>query len=102
MIYPQDSKTLTRIYATRKPLLARLEVSSGDRRLQSERQPQQKSTIHQRIMTYNFDPDKWYDMEHGYLKARLKSGKITKEDYNRAVEELERQHADIWKRLDGT
>ena len=41
-------------------------------------------------MTYNFDPDKWYDIERGYLEARLKSGKITKEDFNRAIEELER------------
>ena len=53
-------------------------------------------------MTYNFDPDKWYDIERGYLKARLKSGEITKEDFNRAIEELERQHAEIWNRLDGT
>ena len=52
-------------------------------------------------MTYNFDPDKWYDIERGYLKARLKSGKMTKEDYNRAVEELERQYAEMCKRLDG-
>ena len=53
-------------------------------------------------MTYNFDPDKWYDIERNYLKARLKSGKMTKEDFRSAIEELERQHAEIWKRLDGT
>ena len=53
-------------------------------------------------MTYNFDPDKWYDIERGYLKARLKSGKMTKEDFNRAIVELERQLEEIWKRLDGS
>jgi hypothetical protein len=53
-------------------------------------------------MTYNFDPDKWYDIELGYLDARLRSGKMTKEEFNSAIEELDRQFEEICDRLDGT
>lgn len=53
-------------------------------------------------MTYNFDPDKWYEGELAYLEARMKSGKISKEEFNKALENLEQQYEDIWKRLDGT
>ena len=53
-------------------------------------------------MTYNFDPDKWYDIELGYLNARLRLGKMTQEEFNSAIEELDRQLEEICNRLDGT
>ena len=53
-------------------------------------------------MTYNFDPDKWYDDEILILQTRLEQGKMTRQDYDRAVTDLDRRLADMWKRLDGT
>jgi hypothetical protein len=53
-------------------------------------------------MTYNFDPDKWYESELAYLDTRMKSGKISKEEFIRAIEKLEKQYEEIWKRLDGS
>jgi hypothetical protein len=53
-------------------------------------------------MTYNFDPDKWYDDEILILQARLEQGKMTRQEYDLAVANLERRLADMWNRLDGT
>ncbi len=54
------------------------------------------------IMTYNFDPDKWYDDELFLIQSKLKSRKISQNEYDRAVEILDRKHDEMWKRLDGT
>ena len=54
------------------------------------------------IMTYNFDPDKWYENERLILKAKCQSGEITKQEFKKALIELDKRHADIWNRLDGT
>lgn len=53
-------------------------------------------------MTYNFDPDKWYENEAAFLENRYKSGKISVQEYNEALEKLAKRHDDMWRRLDGT
>jgi len=53
-------------------------------------------------MTYNFDPDRWYDIELGHLDLLRQSGKITESEFKRSLEELDRRHNDMWNRLDGT
>jgi hypothetical protein len=53
-------------------------------------------------MTYNFDPDTWYDMEIGHLERLRQSGKITESEFRRLLEALDRRHGDMWHRLDGT
>ena len=53
-------------------------------------------------MTYNFDPDKWYDDERGILKARFKAGEINPQQYQDALCELDRRYEEMLKRLDGT
>lgn len=53
-------------------------------------------------MTYNFDPDKWYENEFAFLEIRLKSGQITEMQFEKAVELLNRQQEEMWKRLDGS
>jgi predicted negative regulator of RcsB-dependent stress response len=40
-------------------------------------------------MTYNFDPDKWYDDELYMLKSKLKNFEITESEYEQAVESLD-------------
>ena len=53
-------------------------------------------------MTYNFDPDKWYDNESFLIQSKLKTGKITQNEYDEAVEILDNKLEEMWKRLDGT
>ena len=53
-------------------------------------------------MTYNFDPDRWYEDERGIYKARFKAGEITLEEYQAAVSELDRRYDEMLQRLDGT
>ena len=53
-------------------------------------------------MTYNFDPDRWYENELYFLEFRYQSGKITKPEFMQFLEELDRHHGEMWNRLDGT
>lgn len=53
-------------------------------------------------MTYNFDPDKWYDSELYLIQLKLKTGEITQNEYDDAVEILDKKFEEMWKRLDGT
>jgi hypothetical protein len=53
-------------------------------------------------MTYNFDPDKWYDNELFLIQAKLKNGEITQNEYDGAVEILDKKFEEMWERLDGT
>jgi hypothetical protein len=51
-------------------------------------------------MTYNFDPDRWYDDEQGILEARFKE--MNPQQYQDALCELDRRYDEMLKRLDGT
>jgi hypothetical protein len=53
-------------------------------------------------MTYNFDPDKWYENEIAFLENSYKSGKISEQEYKASLEELSQRHEEMWSRLDGT
>ena len=53
-------------------------------------------------MTYNFDPDKWYDIERDLLEGRLGKGEISEQAFKRAVEELDRRYDEMIDRLDGS
>ncbi len=53
-------------------------------------------------MTYNFDPDKWYDNELLLIKSKLKIGKINQNEYDEAIEILDKKLEEMWIRLDGT
>lgn len=51
-------------------------------------------------MTYNFDPDKWYENELFLLQSKLKKGEVIQEEYYTAVEALDKKLEEMWKRLD--
>jgi hypothetical protein len=53
-------------------------------------------------MTYNFDPDRWYEDERAILDARYKAEEISEPEYKDAVSELDRRYDEMIDRLDGT
>jgi hypothetical protein len=53
-------------------------------------------------MTYNFDPDRWYEDERGILDSRYQAGKINELQYKADVSDLDRRYDEMIARLDGT
>jgi hypothetical protein len=53
-------------------------------------------------MTYNFDPDRWYENERAIIEQRSKTGEITASEYKDALRDLDRRYNDMLARLDGT
>ena len=53
-------------------------------------------------MTYNFDPDSWYERERQMLDALHRAGEISAREYKNALSELERRYDEMLDRLDGT
>ncbi len=51
-------------------------------------------------MTYNFDPDRWYEMQRALLDGRRQKGEIEEDDYQAALEDLERRYEEMLRRLD--
>ena len=54
------------------------------------------------LMTYNFDPDKWYDNEIAFLENNYESGKISEKEFKESLELLSNKHKEMWNRLNGT
>ena len=53
-------------------------------------------------MTYNFDPDRWYENELAALSRERRAGRLSREQLEAAVAELERRYQEMVDRLDGT
>lgn len=53
-------------------------------------------------MTYNFDPDKWYENELFALCSKYRMGNMTQHEYEKAIEALDRKQKEMWERLDGS
>ena len=53
-------------------------------------------------MTYNFDPDKWFDNERAHLELQVKSGKMTETEFRVELKKLEERLEEMWRRLDGS
>ncbi len=53
-------------------------------------------------MTYNFDPDRWYDNELAVLKERRRTGELNDQGYEQAEADLDRRYDEMVDRLDGS
>jgi len=53
-------------------------------------------------MTYNFDPERWYENERNLLEVRYTQGEIGSRELEDALEKLDRRYDEMIKRLDGT
>ena len=51
-------------------------------------------------MTYNFDPDKWYENQRRLLLARRERGELDERELADALEELERRLEEMLAKLD--
>ena len=53
-------------------------------------------------MTYNFDPERWYDNERLAIDSDFRAGKITPRQYREALDDLDERFDGMLERLDGT
>ncbi len=53
-------------------------------------------------MTYNFDPDRWFQNELAMLKHRHETGALNQEAFERDVAALDRRYDEMVRKLDGT
>ena len=50
-------------------------------------------------MTYNFDPERWYDMERSALEHRRDNGRLTADGFAAALAELQERYESMMDRL---
>ena len=53
-------------------------------------------------MTYNFDPDRWYDDQRRLLEMRREQGALDEAALDEAMKALEARYEAMLTRLDGT
>ena len=53
-------------------------------------------------MTYNFDPDHWYENELAVLEHRRNAREIDDQAYEQAVVDLDHRYDEMVDRLDGS
>lgn len=53
-------------------------------------------------MTYNFDPDRWYEDQQRLLEMRRREGALDDRAFEEALQDLERRYEGMLSRLDGT
>ncbi|MDX2501147.1 MAG: hypothetical protein QNL14_11670 [Deltaproteobacteria bacterium] len=53
-------------------------------------------------MTYNFDPERWYDNERLAIEGDFQSGKLNAREYQAAIDDLDDRYDEMVDRLDGT
>ena len=55
-----------------------------------------------RAMTYNFDPEKWFEAQRAVLEARRARGEFDDAEIEAELRELDRRYDELVTRLDGT
>ena len=53
-------------------------------------------------MTYNFDPERWYENEYSALEVLYKKGEISDIELEKARLDLLNRYEEMLSRLDGT
>jgi hypothetical protein len=53
-------------------------------------------------VTYNFDPDRWYELRLAALKDRRRRGELTDERFTHELTELDRRLEEMIRRLEGS
>ena len=53
-------------------------------------------------MTYNFDPERWYENERLAIDSDFRAGKTDARGYREALDDLDKRYDSMLDRLDGT
>jgi hypothetical protein len=53
-------------------------------------------------LTYNFDPERWYENQRALLVARRERGQLDERAFAEALDELDRRFEEMLSRLDGS
>ncbi|MCJ7756423.1 MAG: hypothetical protein MUP13_17820 [Thermoanaerobaculales bacterium] len=53
-------------------------------------------------MTYNFDPDRWYESHRAALEGRRERGELEEREFTAELQDLELRYEEMLDRLDGT
>ena len=53
-------------------------------------------------MTYNFDPERWYENEYSTLEVLHKRGDLSEIEFEKARADLLHRYEEMLSRLDGT
>ena len=53
-------------------------------------------------MTYNFDPERWYENEYAALEVLHKKGDLSDKEFEQACTDLLDRYEEMLSRLDGT
>jgi hypothetical protein len=53
-------------------------------------------------VTYNFDPDRWYENERAALEHQFREGRLDQGELQEALTDLDIRYEKMIKRLDGT
>ncbi len=53
-------------------------------------------------MTYNFDPDRWYENQLALLQHRRATGELAAEEFERELARLEERYDQMQHRLDSS
>ena len=64
--------------------------------------PLPKPSVYAGTVTYNFDPDHWYEMQKAALEDRCRRGELTADQLEEMLGELEKRYHEMVERLDGT
>jgi hypothetical protein len=51
-------------------------------------------------MTYNFDPERWYENHRRVLDGKRDRGELTDQEYQAWLDDLERRYEEMSSRLD--
>jgi hypothetical protein len=51
-------------------------------------------------MTYNFDPDRWYENQRRALEAKRERGELDDDGHQAALDDLDRRYEEMASRLD--
>jgi pyrroloquinoline quinone (PQQ) biosynthesis protein C len=54
------------------------------------------------VLTYNFDPERWFDRECAVLEKALREGILDRAAYEAARDGLQQKLDALWDRLDGS
>jgi hypothetical protein len=54
------------------------------------------------VMTYNFDPERWYEKEYSVLEILREKGDITDIEFEEQCSKLLNRYEEMLSRLDGT